>query len=139
MRIALVHFMSVVGFMAVSFTAQALSHFVINQDHFSSINYYRPEPIIPMGLTAMIIQGALISIALKVWRPVHVRLQDGLCVSVVFGVFLSAYISLVEPAKYMVPDIAAWMRVEAMVSAIQFLLFGLVLGFVHSKLKAAED
>jgi hypothetical protein len=48
--------------------------------------------------------------------------------------FLSAYISLVEPAKYMVPDIAAWMRVEAMVSAIQFLLFGLVLGFVHSKL-----
>lgn len=138
MKIAIVHLLSVMGFMAVSFTAQALSHFVINRDHFSSIDYFRPEPVFLLGLSAMVIQGLLISFALQAWRRGSVRVQDGLAVSLVFGVFLSAYISLVEPAKYMVPDIGAWMRVETMISAIQFLLFGVVLGFIHSKLAKAE-
>lgn len=134
MNIFIIHTLSVLAFMVVSFAAQALSHFVINQEHFSSIAHHRQEPIIPLGLAAMVIQGLLISIALRAWRSSDVALLDGLIVSLIFGVFLSAYISLVEPAKYTVPNIAAWMRVETMVSAIQFVLFGLVLGLIHSKL-----
>lgn len=136
MNIVVIHILSVVAFMVVSFAAQALSHFVINQEHFSSIAHHRQEPIIPLGLAAMVIQGLLISITLRAWRSGDIVLLDGLIVSLVFGVFLSAYISLVEPAKYTIPDIAAWMRVETLVSTIQFVLFGLALGLIHSKLGA---
>lgn len=138
MRIAFVHLLSVIGFMAVSFAAQALSHFVVNQDHFSSINYFRPNPIISMGLSAMIIQGLVISVSLRLWRGDRASLQDGLGTALLFGVFLASYISLVEPAKYLVPNIGAWMRVETMVSAIQFLLFGIVLGMIHAKLGRSD-
>ena len=137
MNIVLLHILSVVAFMIVSFAAQALSHFVINQEHFSSIAHHRQEPIIPLGLSAMIIQGIIMSVSLRTWRNADVTIMDGMIVSLAFGLFLSAYISLVEPAKYTVPDIAAWMRVETLVSAIQFVLFGLGLGLIHSKLGTA--
>lgn len=139
MNIILIHILSVVAFMFVSFAAQALSHFVINQEHFSSIAHHRQEPIIPLGLSAMIIQGIIMSVSLRAWRTADVTIVDGMIVSLAFGLFLSAYISLVEPAKYTVPDIAAWMRVETLVSAMQFVLFGLGLGLIHSKLSTAAQ
>lgn len=50
MKMSFIHLLSVVGFMAVSFTAQVLSHFIINQKHFSSIDDERPVPVISLGL-----------------------------------------------------------------------------------------
>lgn len=50
MKMAFIHLLSVVGFMAVSFTAQVLSHLVITQKHLSSIDDERPMPVISLGL-----------------------------------------------------------------------------------------
>lgn len=130
---ALVHGLSVLGFMVVSFAAQGMSHFVINRDHFSAISYLREEPVIPMGLLAMVIQGLAISVALRAWRGGDVTIANGFAVALVFGIFLIAYIALAEPAKYEVPDIAAWMRVETIVGLLQFAIFGLLLGSIHAR------
>ncbi|WP_299683971.1 hypothetical protein [uncultured Tateyamaria sp.] len=126
------HILSVLAFAVVSFAAQGLSHFAVNADHFAAITHLRADPVIPMGLAAMVVQGGIMSVALHRWHPRRARVTDGLAIALAFGVFLVSYIALVEPAKYTVPDIRAWIAVEAVVGAVQFTLFGVVLGAIHA-------
>lgn len=127
----MVHILSTLGFMVVSFAVQAASHFKINKAHFDAMTLTRENPILPMGMAAMVIQGVIMSLALASWKGSAVTITDGLVLSLVFGLFLLAYIGLAEPAKYSVPSIASWMKVEFAASAVQFTLFGLALGYIH--------
>lgn len=134
MTVVYVHGLSILGFMVVTFAAQGLSHFVINKDHFAAIFYMREHPIMPMGFMAMIIQGLVISISLRAWRDGDATIANGLAVALVFGIFLVSYVALAEPAKYQVPNIGAWIKVEMVVGLLQFSTFGFLVGFIHTKL-----
>ena len=72
------HVLSVIAFMFVSFAAQGLSHFVVNKAHFASIGFLRPDPIMIMGFTVMIIQGGILSISLQSWKGDATQVKDGL-------------------------------------------------------------
>ena len=37
------------GFIVISFFVQAMSHFVINVEHYNSISFARKEPILALG------------------------------------------------------------------------------------------
>lgn len=128
------HILSVLAFMIVSFSVQGVSHFLINKKHYASIEHMRSDQIIPLGLLVMVIQGILLTTALSAWKGSHALVMDGLVVSMVFGLFLGSYIALVEPAKYAVPSVSQWISVEASASTIQFVAFGLLLGFIHQQL-----
>ena len=125
------HILSVLAFMAISFAVQGTSHFVLNKAHYDAISIMRAEAIIPLGLLTMVVQGVILSLALQLWKGSDVSLKDGLIVALGFGLFLGVYIAVTEAAKYDVPSIADWMRVEALASTIQFTVFGLALGFIH--------
>lgn len=127
------HMLSILAFMVVSFAAQGLSHFVINKDHFAGVGFMRPDPIIPMGLLVMVIQGLVMSLSLQAWRGDAATVTSGLWVALAFGAFLVSYIAIVEPSKYMVPSIISWLRVEALTGAVQFAVFGVILGWIHHK------
>ena len=129
------HVLTVLGYMLVSFGVQGVSHFVINQDHYAAVSYARPEPIVPMGLAVMALQGLILSVALSKLAPQGATIRDGLKVSLAFGLFLLGYIAIAEPAKYLVPSIAQWIVVEASAGLLQFTLAGLLIGLIHQKLK----
>lgn len=128
----LAHLLSVIGFVFVTLLAQGVSHFALNKDHYKSIAHLRPDPIVPLGLSAAAVQGLLMSLALSAWRGDAIVVIDGLWVAGAFGLFLSTYISFAEPSKYAVPNIGKWMRVELSTSFVQFALAGLLLGLIHS-------
>ena len=128
------HLLSVLAFIAVSFSVQGLSHFVINKEYFAGISFMRNDPIMPMGFTTMIIQGLIMSLAVTRLAPSGGTVRDGVTVSLAFGLFLAVYIALTEPAKYAAPSISAWFMVEGLASTIQFVLFGFLLGLIHHKL-----
>lgn len=127
------HILSILAFMIVSFTAQGFSHFLINKAHFDAIEFMRPDPIIPLGLFVMVVQGALMSVALQAWKGEAARISDGVWIALFFGGFLVTYIALVEPSKYIVPSLIGWVRVEAIVGTAQFLAFGVLLGWIHQR------
>lgn len=128
------HVLSVFAFMGVSFGVQGLNHFVINTEHYAGIDFARPDPIIPLGLLAMVIQGLILSFAVTKLAPAGATMRNGVTVSLAFGLFLASYIALAEPAKYAAPSIASWMVTEGIASTLQFVSFGFVLGFIHKKL-----
>lgn len=127
----MLHILSVLAFIAVTFAVQATSHFVINKTHYESMGILRSEIILSLGFITMAIQGLIMSLVLQQWQGGAVMLKHGLLVALAFGLFLGAYISLTEAGKYEVLSISAWIRTEALASSIQFLAFGLALGLIH--------
>ncbi len=127
------HILSVIGFMLITFAVQGLNHFVINRVHYANIDFVRPEPVMALGFLTMIAQGSILTLALAHIAPNGATIKDGLKVSLSFGLFLGFYIAVTEPAKYAAPSIPGWIWAEGLASAVQFVLFGLVLGFVHQR------
>lgn len=94
----------------------------------------RSDPIIPLGLLVMVIEGLILTLALAQYAPEGVTIGDGVALSLAFGLFLASYIAIVEPSKYAVPSIPAWFLVEGIASLIQFTVYGFVLGYIHQKM-----
>lgn len=126
------HLLSILAFVIVSFAVQGASHFVINEAHFASIGFARADPILAMGVGVMVFEGIILTLALAAYKP-NASIKNGLMVSLAFGLFLASYIALVEPSKYDVPSIMEWVKVEASASVVQFVVFGLLMGYIHSK------
>ena len=123
--------LTVLAYSFVSFAVQAASHFAINASHYASIPIMRSEPIMALGISAMVIQGALAGLLFPAVRWGAASIRTGLLFAWVLGAFLASYIVLVEPGKYTVPSVSAWMRVEGLAALIQFTAFGLLLGLIH--------
>ncbi len=133
------HTLSILAFMVITFAVQGLNHFVLNADHYAGITFARPEPVMALGFLTMIVQGTILTLALARIAPAKPTLKDALTVSLGFGLFLGFYIAVTEPAKYAAPSISAWMITEGLASATQFLLFGLMLAWIHRRFsKEAE-
>jgi hypothetical protein len=123
--------LTIVAYIVTTFAVQGTSHFVLNADHYAVIPFMRPEPIIPMGVASMIVQGTVFALLFPVFHRGRPTVGRALLLSWALGAFLASYIVLGEAGKYAVPSIASWIGVEAGVAAAQFTVFGILLGLLH--------
>jgi hypothetical protein len=76
------------AFILVGFTVQATSHFVVNADHYAAIPIMRPEPIMPPGVLAMVVQGVFAGLLFPTTRWADGTLRSGMVFAWVLGAFL---------------------------------------------------
>jgi hypothetical protein len=55
------HLLAVLGYIFATFLVQGVSHFVVFAKHYSDISILKPEPNSALGLSSMVIQGAVLS------------------------------------------------------------------------------
>ncbi len=125
--------LTVLAYMIVTFGVQGASHFAINVEHYAAISIMRSEPIIPMGLASMIIQGLLFAYLFPIFNRGSNPVRDALFFSWALGGFLASYIVLGEAGKYAIPSISSWIALELSVAAVQYTIFGLLLGLLHRR------
>lgn len=123
--------LTVLAYVATTFAVQGGSHFVVNTEHYAAIPMLRPEPIILMGLASMLIQGGIFALLFPVFTRGPVTLRHGIVFSWALGGFLASYIVLGEAGKYAVPSLPSWIAVEGSVAAVQYTVFGVLLGLIH--------
>lgn len=116
------------SYIVASFLIQALSHFVINSEHYASITFMRAEPLIYLGLLTMLIQGIVLTVLYLKWANNSFNIKQGLKFSLLIGLFFVSYLALVEPDKYSVINVPEWILVEGIAGLFQFTLFGFFLG-----------
>ena len=125
--------LTVLAYVVATFGVQGASHFAINAEHYASISIMRSEPIVPMGITAMIVQGLIFAWLFPVFNRGPHPIRNGIAFSCLLGAFLASYIVLGEAGKYSISSISSWIAVESLAAATQFILFGIMLGWLHRR------
>lgn len=125
--------LTVLAYVLATFGVQGASHFAINADHYAAISIMRPDPVIPMGVGSMLIQGTIIVLLFPTFNTGASTIRNALVFSWTIGGFLASYIVLGEAGKYAIPSISSWILVEGSTAVVQFTIFGLLLGLVHRK------
>lgn len=126
-RIAL----TVVAYVVTTFAVQGTSHFAINADHFAAIPIMRADPMISLGIAAMVIQGLIFAWLYPVYANGESTFRKAIGFSWLIGGFLASYIVLGEVGKYAIPSVSGWIGVELSAAFVQYTLFGLSLGLIH--------
>ncbi|PRX57398.1 hypothetical protein [Flagellimonas meridianipacifica] len=124
-------------FIIISFAVQALSHFVINTEHYAQVPHMRPddEVIFPLGFLTMILQGGVLTYMYPFFCKESPSWKNGLTYGFLMSLLFVSYPAFTEAGKYKVPDIVSWIAVEGTVGLIQFCLFGILLGTMHSRFR----
>src|SRR5216684_6708624 len=125
------HVSTVVAYLVATFATQALSHFVLNVEHYAAVTFMRAEPIFALGVASMVIQGAILSYLYSRMSAPRRSIGHAVGFSWLVGGVLVSYIALAEPAKYAVPAVLPWMAIEALAGFVQFTVFGVLLGLVY--------
>ncbi|SRR2546430_2303066 len=125
--------LTVLAYVVSTFGVQGASHFAINTGHYAAISIMRPDPVIPMGVGSMLIQGTIFALLFPTFNTGGSAVRNALVFSWTIGAFLASYIVLGEAGKYAIPSIPSWVLVEGSTAAVQFTLFGVLLGLVHRK------
>jgi hypothetical protein len=123
--------LTVVAYALTTFGVQGASHFAINADHFASLSIMRAEPLIPLGIASMLIQGLVFAWLYPVYANGASTLRKSVAFSWLIGGFLASYIVLGEAGKYAIPSLWSWIAVEASAAFAQFTIFGVWLGLIH--------
>ena len=125
------HVLAVLAYVVATFITQATSHFGINAGHYAALNYMRKDPIFPLGILLMLIQGAVLSYFYARMTGPKRSIASAVEFAWMSGAILVSYIALGEAAKYQVPSITSWLLVEGMVGLVQFSLYGILLGLIY--------
>lgn len=125
----------IAAYVVATFSTQAVSHFVVNVDHYATLPHLRTEPVLSLGFLSMLIQGAALALlfAQSPWATRSMR--NSLLFAWLGGSLIVSYIAFAEAAKYAIPSIPAWIGVELAAGFIQFTLFGLALGLIDRGLR----
>ncbi len=125
------HALSVLAYVVATFMTQAVSHFGVNAQHYSAVTYLRTDPIFPLGVLSMLIQGVVLSYLYARIVGAHRSTTGAVRFAWISGAILVSYIALAEAAKYQVPSITSWILVEGTAGFAQFTLYGILLGLAH--------
>lgn len=123
--------LTVLAYVVTTFGVQGTSHFAINKEHYAAISIMRPEPLIALGITSMLIQGLIFAWLFPVFMRASSPVKSGVVFSLTIGAFLASYIVLGEAGKYSVPSLSSWIGVEATAALVQYAVFGTLLGLLH--------
>lgn len=126
--------LSVLGYTVVTMALAMPWHFVFFKELYESLGIYnRVEPIIPLGLLSMLIQGFIMAYLHPRFFKGGSHVKEGVKFSLLMGVFLYSVSTLANAAKINVEPMSTWLGVQAVFHLLQFTLSGAVIGFVHSK------
>ena len=125
--------LTVIAYVVATFGVQGTSHFAINASHYADIPIMRAEPLVPMGLASMVVQGLIFAWLFPTFNRGGHPIRNGLIFSCALGGFLASYILLGEAGKYSIPSIGSWIVVEGSAAVVQYVVCGLFLGLLHRR------
>lgn len=109
-------------------------HFVWFSDLYEGLGIYnRKDPIIPLGFISMFLQGVIIAYLYPFYAEHQHSIARSIRFSLIMGFLLFTVSTLANAAKIEVTSMIDWLWVQSLFTFVQFLLVGLLLGWVYRK------
>jgi hypothetical protein len=111
-------------------------HFVFFKELYDSLGIYnRTEPIIPLGLTSMLVQGLIMAHLYPRWYRNGQPIVEGIKFGLFMGAFLFSVSTLANGAKIQVNSMSTWLAIQTEFHLVQFTLFGAGIGWVYGRVR----
>lgn len=122
--------LAALGYTVTTFILGFTWHLILFKNVYEAFGVYnRKEPIIPMGFASMIIQGIILAV-LYARQARASTFSNAVMFNLLMGLFFVSGTVLALAAKAEIAHLGAWFGYNLAFSLIQFLLSGLVFGFV---------
>jgi len=124
------------AYVAITFVLGFIWHLIVFKNLYHRLAIYTrlDEPIIPLGLLSMLIQGAVLSYLHPQVVDNPGSMFEGIRYCLLMGLFLASSAVIAEAAKQRVTSLRIWFVVESLYYLIQFLLTGLAITFIYATL-----
>jgi len=123
------------GYVAATFVGGFVWHLLLFKQTYIELKIFTriEDPIIPLGLSAMILQGAILAYVYPLLMPRRSPAAEGLRFGVLAGLFLATSAVLAEAGKNYVTSLSNWLALETTYYLLQFMLSALVIGLVYGR------
>ncbi len=109
-------------------------HFSFFPELYAQLGIYNREPpIIPLGLSLMIIQGVILAYLYPRYYRGGSPVIQGIRFGLIMGLFLFSVSTLANAAKIQVSSMGTWLIIQAAFHLIQFVVAGAGIGLVYGK------
>jgi hypothetical protein len=126
--------LATLGYAIVTFALAVPWHFVLFHDVYAELGAYKLEqPIFALGMTAMLVQGVVIAYLFQFYHRGVRPFREGIGFAMIMGVYMYTLSTVAFAAKTPVTSLPTWFTVQFGFHFLQFLLAGVVLGFVYGK------
>jgi hypothetical protein len=119
------------GYLLVTFPLGYFWFLVLFKHAYESFGVYnRPQPIIPLGVFSMLIQGPILAHVYARWRGNGPRLTSALQFCLLMGLFFGSGTIIALAAKAQVADLPLWFGINFAYTFLQFTLTAFVFAAV---------
>lgn len=120
---------AVLGYLVPTFILGFVWHFFLFEDLYHSFGMYnRAEPIIPLGMLSMLVQGVVLAWIYPRFYRGGLPVSEGLIFGLLMGVFLFSVSTLASAAKIEVAPMGQFVLVQAAFHLLQFGIAGPLIG-----------
>ncbi len=119
------------GYVIVTFVIAASWHLVLFKDIYDQLGIFsRKDPIIPLGLASMAMQGAVLAYVYPLFDRGGSVFKEGLRFGLLVGVLMASIAVFAEGAKQQVSSLGTWLVFESVYYLLQFSIVGIVLALI---------
>ena len=125
--------LGVAAYLLPTFPIAFAWHLVVFAPAYDALAIYRPDPIIPLGLASMIIQGVIFSWAyprLFPWREGAI-LKHGLTYGFALAALSWSFTTLAVAAKIPMASVPLYMALETGFTLVQFVIVGPLIALAY--------
>lgn len=126
---------SAVGaYVSCTFLIAAPWHMVLFKPVYDDLAIFsRKEPLIPLGLVSMLMQGLVLSYLYPFFARGRHSWKTGAAFGLLMGVLLASSAVFAEAGKQNVTSLSTWLVLESLYFLFQFSVVGAVMGMIYVK------
>lgn len=123
---------TIVGYTIITMLLTYVWHLIAFPKLYESFGIYsRKDPIIPLGLASMIVQGFAIAHLFPLYAQNEYSIGKALTFSFIIGLIIFSVSTLAATAKIEVFFLSRWLLVQVTLHIIQFSLTGILLWIIY--------
>lgn len=126
--------LAVLAYVACTFFIAAPWHLVLFKPVYDELAIFtRKEPLIPLGLVSMLMQGLVLSYLYPLFAQSKYSIKTGASFGVLMGVLLASSAVFAEAGKQNVTALSTWLMLESVYFLLQFSVVGAIMGAIYAK------
>jgi len=128
------YWLAVLAYIVCTFLIAAPWHLVLFKQIYDELAIFsRKDPLIPLGLLSMAMQGLILSYLYPLFAKGGPPLKTGLQFGALMGVLLASIAVFAEAGKQEVTSLSTWLVFESAYYLFQFSLVGAVIGLIYGR------